>query len=146
METLRDMMTKDVTTCSTDDNIYQAAKQMKALNVGAIPVTSGDQLIGMITDRDIVIRGVAEKKPETTKITDIMTDEIITGTPDMDVNEAAKLMSKNQIRRLPIVEGTKLVGICALGDLAVRDELDKEAEVALSEISENHDYGKRPQQ
>lgn len=135
-QTVQDIMHTNVSCCIPEDNMYEAALKMETLNVGAIPIVSDDQLIGMITDRDIVIRGVAQKKPNSSKITELMSDQIITATPDMSVQEAAQLMAKHQIRRLPIVEGSKLVGICSLGDIAVRDQFDHEAEEALSEISE----------
>jgi CBS domain-containing protein len=92
--------------------------------------------VGMITDRDIVVRGVAEKHPGSTKVEDIMSEQLVTVTPDMNTREAAQLMAENQVRRLPVVEGDRLVGIVALGDFAVRDLTDDQAKKALSEISE----------
>lgn len=139
MQKLRDIMTTDVRFCIAEDNIFEAASKMAMLNVGVIPVCSDGQLIGVITDRDIVLRGVAEKRPNSTQVTEIMTTDVITATPDMSVQEAAKLMADRQIRRLPVVEGTKLVGICALGDLAIRKSSDDQAGEALSEISETHE-------
>jgi CBS domain-containing protein len=138
MQKLSDIMTTDIRFCIAEDNIYEAAVKMKSWDVGAIPICSNEQLIGIITDRDLVIRAMAEKRPGSTKITEVMTHEVITATPDTNVEEAAKLMSKHQIRRLPVVEGTKLVGICALRDIAIRDKFDNQAEIALSEISEDH--------
>ncbi|MGP4080369.1 CBS domain-containing protein [Pseudalkalibacillus sp. R45] len=136
MKKLREIMTENVDFCTTLDNVYEAAVKMKEDHVGAIPVCEDDKLVGMITDRDIVIRGVAEKKPNASKITDVMSNEIITGTPDMEIEEAVKLMSKHEIRRLPIVEQSKLVGIVSLGDLAIHYESDQQAGMALTEISE----------
>ncbi|WP_017727170.1 CBS domain-containing protein [Halalkalibacterium ligniniphilum] len=136
MEHLRDVMTTNVDYCSPEDNVYEVAVKMKQDNVGAIPICDNQQLLGMITDRDIVIRGVAEKKPNSTQVTEIMSEHLITATPDMSVSEAAKLMATKQIRRLPVVENNKLVGICSLGDLAVRESSDQQAGIALSEISE----------
>lgn len=133
---LSDIMSRQVNYCIAEDNIYEAAVKMKTWDVGSIPIVSNKQLIGIITDRDIVIRGVAERKPNSTQVTDLMSKDVITGTPDMDVEEAAQLMSKHQIRRLPIVEGTTLVGMIALGDLAIREKYNQQAEEALSEISE----------
>lgn len=129
-------MTKNVDYCTTLDNVYEAAVKMKNDHVGAIPVCENDQLVGMITDRDIVIRGVAEKKPNASKITDIMSDHIVTGTPDMTVDEALDLMCKHEIRRLPIVEQNRLAGIISLGDLAMHRESNQQAGVALTDISE----------
>lgn len=137
MKHLRDIMTGDVEYCTPVDNVYEVACKMKDSNVGAIPICENDQLLGMITDRDIVIRGVAEKQPNSTKVTDIMSDHLITADPTMSVDDAADLMAKHQIRRLPIVDNNRLVGICSLGDLAVHQETDDEAGYALSEISES---------
>ena len=137
MEHVRDVMTTDVEYCSPVDNVYEVAVKMKECDVGAIPICEGDQLLGMITDRDIVIRGVAEKRPNSTRVTDVMSEHIITAEPNMSVEDAAKLMAKNQIRRLPIVENNQLVGIVALGDLAIHEGTDDDAGYALSEISES---------
>lgn len=136
MEKIRDIMTKDVECCTLLDNVYEVAVKMKELNVGAIPIVNNEKLVGMITDRDIVIRGVAERHPGSTKVEDIMSDKLITVSPDTTTQEAAKLMSEHQIRRLPVVENEKLVGIIALGDFAVRKLTDEQAGQALSEISE----------
>lgn len=136
METIREVMTDDIECCTLLDNVYEVATKMRDWNVGAIPIVDGEKLVGMITDRDIVVRGVAEKHPGSTKVEDIMTDNLITVTPDTTTKEAARLMAENQVRRLPVVEGERLVGIVALGDLAVRDLSDDQAGQALSEISE----------
>ncbi|MFN7250972.1 MAG: CBS domain-containing protein [Anaerobacillus sp.] len=137
MDHVRDVMTSSVEYCTPLDNVFEVAVKMKELNVGAIPICENDHLLGMITDRDIVIRGVAEKRPNSTRVTDIMSEHLITADPGMSIEEAAKLMAKNQIRRLPIVENNRLVGICSLGDLAVNEGSDDEAGYALSEISES---------
>lgn len=138
MEHLRDIMTKNVDYCTPVDNVYEVAVKMKDDNVGAIPICEeNQQLLGMITDRDIVVRGVAERRPGSTEVTDVMSENLITASPDMSVDEAASLMAKNQIRRLPIVENNRLVGIVSLGDLAVHQGTDDEAGFALSEISES---------
>lgn len=136
LETIRDIMTDDVECCTLLDNIFEVATKMKEWNVGAIPIVDGEKLVGMITDRDIVVRGVAEKHPGSTKVEDIMSEQLVTVTPDMNTREAAQLMAENQVRRLPVVEGDRLVGIVALGDFAVRDLTDDQAKKALSEISE----------
>lgn len=139
MRTIRDIMTSNVETCTLLDNVFEVAVKMKDLNVGAIPIVDGDggKLVGMITDRDIVIRGIAEKHPPSSKVEQVMSDHLVTGTPDMSTQEATKLMAEHKIRRLPIVEGDKLVGIIALGDFAVNELTDEQAQYALSEISEH---------
>ena len=136
MAKIRDIMTTDVETCSLLDNVYEVAVKMKEFDVGAIPIVDGERLVGMITDRDLVIRGVAEKNPGSSKVEEVMSDHLITITPEATTDEAANIMAEHQISRLPIVEGDKLVGIVSLGDLAVNPKMDKRAEVALSEISE----------
>lgn len=139
MTKIRDIMTSDVDFCTVEDNVYEAALKMKDGNVGVIPVLENNRLIGVITDRDIVTRSVAEKKPNSTKITDIISTDLVTGSPDMSVEEAEDLMASEQVRRLPIVEKEKLVGIIALGDLAVHRQTMSEAGIALHSISENRD-------
>ena len=139
MTTLRDIMTSDVDFCTAEDNIYEAALKMRDDNVGVIPVLENGRLIGVITDRDIVTRSVAEKKPNSTKITDVISTELVTGTPDMSVEDAEELMASEQVRRLPIVEQDKLVGIVALGDFAVHRQTSSETGIALQSISENRD-------
>lgn len=139
MTTLRDIMSTDVDFCTVEDNIYEAAVKMKDHDVGIIPVLDSGQLVGVITDRDIVLRCVAGKKPNSTRITDVISTHLITGTPDMPVDEAEELMGNEQIRRLPIVENGKLLGIVALGDLAIHKQTSSEAGIALSSISEDRD-------
>lgn len=136
MGKIKDIMTSDVESCTLLDNVYEVALKMKQLNVGAIPIVDKEQLVGMITDRDIVIRGVAEKHPGSTKVEDIMSNNLITISTDATSKEAAKLMSEHQIRRLPVVEEGKLIGIVSLGDFAVHELTDDQAKVALTEISE----------
>ncbi len=135
--TLREIMTKDVATVTLKDNVYEVAVKMRDWNVGVIPVVDeNNDVIGVITDRDIVIRGLAEKTEGSTEVGRVMTRDIVMGKPEMSADEAAKLMAKHQIRRLPVVENGKLVGIVAIGDLAVRQVLQNEAGEALAEISE----------
>jgi CBS domain-containing protein len=137
MEKIRDIMTDDVESCSLLDNVYEVAVKMKELNVGAIPIVDNDKLVGMITDRDIVLRCVAEKHPASSKVEDIMSSHLVTVTKDTKSREAARLMADHQIRRLPVVEGDKLVGIVSLGDFAVRHLTDEQAGEALSDISKH---------
>ncbi|PLS06427.1 CBS domain-containing protein [Neobacillus cucumis] len=138
MEKIRDIMTDEIECCTLLDNIFEVAVKMKELNVGAIPIVDQEKLVGMITDRDIVIRGVAEKHPGSTKVEDIMSKEMVTVSPDTSSREAVKLMADHQIRRLPVVEDGKLVGIVSLGDFAIRELTDDQAKVALTEISEQN--------
>jgi CBS domain-containing protein len=138
MGIIKDIMSKDIECCSLLDNMYEVAVKMKELNVGAIPIVDEKRLVGMITDRDIVIRGVAEKNPGSTKVEKIMSDQLVTVTSDTTTNQAAKLMAEHQIRRLPVVEGENLIGIVSLGDFATHQLTDEQAGNALSEISEQN--------
>ena len=138
MESIKDIMSEDIECCSLLDNMYEVAVKMKELNVGAIPIVDEKRLVGMITDRDIVIRGVAEKNPGSTKVEKIMSDQLVTVTCDTTTNQAAKLMAQHQIRRLPVVEGDNLIGIVSLGDFATHQLTDEQAGNALSEISEQN--------
>lgn len=138
MQTVRDVMTTNIQYCTPLDNVFEVAVKMKDYDVGAIPICEDGHLLGMITDRDIAIRGVAEKHPGSTKVTDIMSEKLVTVTADVTVDEAAELMATEQIRRLPVVDGKKLIGMISLGDLATRDLYSDNAGKALSEISECH--------
>lgn len=139
MTLIRDIMTDEVETCKLNDTIYEVAVKMKEWDVGVIPIVDGKRLMGIVTDRDIVLRCIAEKQPPSSKVEEVMSENLFTVSPDTTTQEAARLMAKEQIRRLPVVEGGELVGIVALGDLAVRDLTDSQAKAALSEISESDD-------
>ncbi|MDF2964512.1 MAG: hypothetical protein K0S39_6247 [Paenibacillus sp.] len=134
---LKEIMTKDCATVTLKDNVYEVAVKMKQEDTGFIPVVDGKKLIGVITDRDLVIRGFAAKKEGSTAVEEVMSsNQITSATPETTVDEAAKLMAKQQIRRLPVVENGELVGIVSIGDLAVRSKFEDEAGEALSQISE----------
>lgn len=137
MAKINEIMTTDVESCTLLDNIFEIAVKMKELNVGSIPIVDDEKLVGMITDRDIVMRGIAEKLPASSKVEKVMSKNLYTIGLDATSDEAMKLMSEHQIRRLPVVDGSKLVGIVSLGDLAVRNSTDDQAKEALSEISES---------
>ncbi|GAJ59591.1 hypothetical protein B23_2816 [Geobacillus thermoleovorans B23] len=129
-------MSTDVQYCTPLDNLYEAAVKMRDFNVGAIPIVDDGRLVGMITDRDIVVRGMAEKRPGSTAVTEVMSRDLVTLSPDDSVQKAADMMARHQIRRLPVVENGRLVGIISLGDLATNRYSDERAGRALSEISE----------
>lgn len=134
---IKEIMTKDFATVTLKDNIYEVALKMKQEDTGFIPVVEGSKLIGVITDRDLVIRGLAEKKEGSTAVKEVMSsNQITSATLETTVDEAAKLMAKQQIRRLPVVDNGNLVGIVSIGDLAVRQNSEDEAGEALSRISE----------
>jgi CBS domain-containing protein len=136
MTKVRDIMTSEVETASPDTTLEEVATMMKTEDVGAVPVVEDEELVGIITDRDIVVRCVAEgKDPSETTVEDVLSEDLETASPDMDVNEAVRLMSQRQVRRLPVVEGNRLVGVLALGDIAVKQD-EEEAGGALEEISQ----------
>ena len=136
MQKLKDLMSRDVKIISPDMTIKDAASKMRDGDFGMMPVGEDDRLIGTISDRDIAIRAVAEGKDSGTKVRDVMSEGVAWAYEDDSVEEAAKIMSERQVRRLPIVDRDKrLVGIVALGDFAVESSEIRPAAQALSEIS-----------
>ena len=136
MQKLKDVMSKDVQVISPDDTVLEVAQKMRDGNFGMMPVAENDRMVGAISDRDIVIRAIADGMGTDATVRDVMSTGIIWAFEDESVDQAAKLMSEHQIRRLPIVNADKrLVGIVALGDFAVVSADIKAAGHALSEIS-----------
>ena len=133
---IKDLMSRDVKVVSPDMTIEEAAKKMRDGDFGMMPVGEDDRMIGTISDRDIAIRAVAEGKDAGTKVRDVMTEGIAWAYEDASVEQAATIMSKRQVRRLPVVNRDKrLVGIVALGDFAVKSSEIRPTAQALSEIS-----------
>ena len=118
---LRDIMTRNVEVVSAGASLMDAARKMKELDVGLIPVCDGDRLKGVLTDRDITIRATASgRDPAKTKVSEIMTTDLAYGLEDQEIEEAVSVMEARQIRRLPVVNLDKrLVGIVSLADIAV---------------------------
>jgi len=134
---LKDVMSRDVMVISPDMTIGEAAKKMRDGDFGMMPVGENDRMVGAISDRDIVVRAVAEGKGPDTKVREVMSEGICWAFDDDTVEHAAKLMSERQVRRLPVVNRDKrLVGIVALGDFAVDSAQLKPAAEALAKISE----------
>ena len=135
---VKDIMTKPVEVLDPEATLREAALRMKELDVGLIPACDGDRLVGMLSDRDIAIRAVAEgRDPDETRVRDAMTPEIAYIFADQDVEEAARVMHERQVRRLPVLNRDKrLVGIVSLGDVAVRTRLTATAGEALQGVSE----------
>ena len=131
----RDIMTSEVKSLNPNSTVRDAAQIMKELNVGSVLVLEGNKPVGMITDRDIAIRNVANAGDVNTPVSQVMTGDVVFATPEMAEHEVARLMAENQIRRLPVVDNGSMVGIIALGDLAVNSRSDLEAGKALSTIS-----------
>ncbi len=128
-------MTTDVRTVKPSDTVIKAATIMDQLDVGCIPVVENDNVVGIVTDRDIVLRNVAKGQDPNQRISSVMTTKVTSVSPDMDVHEVADLMAEHQIRRLPVIENNKLVGIIAIGDIAVEAIFEDEAGEALHQIS-----------
>ena len=136
MQKLKDLMSRDVKVISPDMTIRDAAREMRDGDFGMMPVGEDDRLIGTISDRDIAIRAVAEGKDAGTPVREVMSEGVAWAYEDDSVEEAAKIMSERQVRRLPVVDRNKrLVGIVALGDFAVESSEIRPAAQALSEIS-----------
>ncbi len=135
MQQLKDLMSRDVKVISSDMTIGDAAKKMRDGDFGMMPVGEEDRMIGTISDRDIAIRAVAEGKDGRTKVRDVMSEGIIWVYEDDSVEQAATMMSKHQVRRFPVVNRDKrLVGIVALGDVAVESSEIQPAAQALAEM------------
>ena len=131
-----DCMTRDVTTIAPDRTIREAARIMGEKDIGALPVGDGDRLVGMITDRDIAVRAVCEGKGPDTKISEVMTGELMYCFEDEDINHVARNMGDIQVRRLPVMSrGKRLVGIIALADIACGATSKRLVGEALSGIS-----------
>ncbi|MBW7573635.1 CBS domain-containing protein [Caproiciproducens faecalis] len=133
---VKEIMSTDVASLNSDDSIEKAAQLMKQYDVGSIPVCNHEQIIGIVTDRDIALRATAHGQNSKETVRDIMSANPVVGSPDMDVHDAAKIMSEKQIRRLPIVDRNSLVGIVALGDISVQPTQQDNAEEALKNISQ----------
>ena len=128
-------MTRDIRVARPDQSIREAADTMRETDIGALPVRDGDRLIGVITDRDIAIRAVAEGKSPDTTVREIMTEKVCYCYDDQDIEEVTRNMADIQVRRLPVLNRDKrLVGILSLGDIAISPD-GQEAGEALRGIS-----------
>lgn len=136
---VREVMTNPVIRIHPEESVAVAARTLTHYNIGALPVCGSDgRVCGLVTDRDLVTRCVAGgRRPENTRVREIMTTQIISASPDMDAGAAAHLMGRQQIRRLPVVENGKLCGMVSLGDLAGREECGYDAADALTDICSN---------
>ncbi|MDL2288859.1 CBS domain-containing protein [Oscillospiraceae bacterium OttesenSCG-928-F05] len=136
---VKELMNQNVVSISPDETASLAARLLTRHNVGALPVCDrGGKLRGIVTDRDIITRCVAaENLAEETRVREIMTRGVTAIAPESDVHEASRLMAAEQVRRLPVTEDGRLVGMLSLADLARTERYTMEASVALSEISSN---------
>jgi CBS domain-containing protein len=135
---LREVMTTDVKTIGPRSTIREAAEQMAHLDIGAIPIAEGNRLLGMVTDRDITVRATAEgRDPNSTRVSDVMTSDVVYCYDDDTTEEAALKMRQLQIRRIPVVDRDKhLVGVLSLGDLALESDDDELVSQTLEGVSE----------
>jgi CBS domain-containing protein len=135
---VRHAMTEAPQTIRPDMSAADAAGLMKSEDVGALPVVRDGELVGVVTDRDLVVRVLAERQdPGSVRVGDIVTKSPVTVTPDMRLSEARELMAKHQVRRLPVMKGRDLVGILSLGDVAWADASTREVGEALRAVSES---------
>lgn len=137
-KSVRDAMTSNPCTIDGEKPVAYAAKMMKDENVGIAPVVEGDRLVGTLTDRDIVVRVVAEgREPQTVNVREVMSIAPVTVEPEQDLDEALRLMASHQVRRLPVVEdGDRVVGVLAQADVAEEAKSKKTGEL-VEEISKD---------
>lgn len=134
---VRDLMSQNVQWVDPNQSLEEVAKILSSSNIGSVPICHDNQVLGMVTDRDILVRAIANgKDPKTTKVNEIMTKEVLSVSPDTDIHQASDLMAEKQIRRLPVIENNQLVGYLAIGDIAIQSIHVNEAGEALSSISE----------
>ncbi|OLD98643.1 MAG: hypothetical protein AUG91_08755 [Actinobacteria bacterium 13_1_20CM_4_69_9] len=136
-QSIKDVMTSDPCTIDADKSVAYAAKMMRDEDVGVAPIVESDKLVGMLTDRDIAVRVVAEgKDPERVTVREVASKQVVTVDPQQDLEEALRIMAKHQVRRLPVVEEDgRLVGVVAQADVA-REGDDKETGQLVQEISQ----------
>ena len=134
-KSVRDVMTPGVRTVDPSQSLAEAAEVMRGEDVGSVPVEAEGRLIGIVTDRDIVTRAVAERRdPQTVKVDEIASRELVTVEPEQDLDEALALMARHQVRRLPVVEEGRLVGMLAQADVALEAKEKKVGET-IEDIS-----------
>ena len=133
---ISEIMTTEIKKATPDNTLADIAAMMRDEDVGALPVVQDGELRGIVTDRDIVVRAIAEgKEPTTTTVQEVLSQELESVEPDDDVEDAADLMASRQIRRLPVVQRGKLIGMVSLGGIAVKHE-ESTASHALEGVSE----------
>jgi CBS domain-containing protein len=137
-KSVRDAMTEDPHSIGASASVVEAARLMREQHIGSLPVTEDERLVGMITDRDITTRVVAEgAAPETTSVGDVYSRDLISVESNKDLEEALRLMARHQVRRLPVVESGRLVGMVAQADIALKEsQRTGELVGAISEPSE----------
>lgn len=133
---IKDIMTDNLAVVSPDTTVIEVAQLMQKHDVGAVPVCEGANMVGLVTDRDIVVRNIAHgKDPQHTPVRDVMTTQVKSISPETSLSQAAGIMAAQQVRRLPVVNENRLVGMVSLGDLATKAKYDVELSTTLGEIS-----------
>ena len=136
---VRDVMTRNPRSIGASASVVEAARLMREAHIGSLPITDDETVVGVITDRDITTRVVAEAAdPTTTSVGDVYTQDLISVEPDNELDEALQVMARHQVRRLPVVESGRLVGIVSQADIALRENEKKTGALveAISEPSE----------
>ncbi len=135
------LMVRDVVTLHKDASVYDAVKLLNKNKIGCLVITQNGEIAGIITERDMLER-VLEKcrNPKDTRVSEVMTKNVITGTPDMDALEATRLMFRIKVKKLPIIEGRRLVGIVTLTDIARATSVDKKTIEMMEQLSNMHVY------
>jgi CBS domain-containing protein len=138
-ETVGDVMTRDPVTVSSDSTVVEVARLMRDRDIGPVVVVDGDQVTGIVTDRDIVVRAVADgRDPGSVRVADICTGNVEAVSPSDSIEDAVRRMEQRNVRRLPVVEDGRPVGIVSMGDLAVEGELPSSSVADISAASPNN--------
>ena len=133
---LRDVMTPNPRTIEANATIQDAARLMRDEDTGVVPITDNGRPIGLLTDRDIVVRAVADGEAPNRPVRDLASRDLVTAEPDMSTKDAVDLMGQHQVRRLLVCEGDRLVGVASIGDIAVKEGKDRRVGDTLQEISQ----------
>lgn len=142
MTKIRDLMIKKVITLQASASVHQAVKLMNENKIGSLVIVRNGETVGILTERDLLERVLEKcKNPKETHVFEVMTSHVITGTPDMEIPEATSLMFENKVKKLPIVEGNKLVGMVTLTDIARATSVDAETLELVEKLSNMHLLG-----
>jgi CBS domain-containing protein len=133
---LRDVMTPNPRTIDPSATVQDAARVMRDADTGVVPIVENGRPVGLITDRDIVVRAVADGTALDRPVRELATDDLVTAEPEMSTRDAADLMGQHQVRRLLVCEGDRLVGVASIGDIAVKEGKDRRVGNAIEEISQ----------
>ena len=142
MAKIRDLMVKEVITLQAYASVYQAVKLMNKNKIGCLVIIRNGETAGILTERDLLERVLEKcKNPKETNVFEVMTSHVITGNPEMEISEATRIMFENKVKKLPLVEGNKLVGIVTLTDIARATSVDEETIELVEKLSNLHVLG-----